>query len=134
MAAQAVANLVINVEDLGIALLSISGHKAYGPKGIGALYVRRKPRIRLISQIDGGGQERLIRSGTLPTPLVVGLGEALKLINGNIDFYNKHNITMRDLLYNQLLELVSGINLNGPKIGKQRLCNNLNFTVKGVNA
>tara|TARA_B100000686_G_scaffold272212_1_gene289244 strand:- start:10937 stop:12106 length:1170 start_codon:yes stop_codon:yes gene_type:complete len=133
-AAQAVANLIVNVEDLGVDLLSISGHKVYGPKGIGALYVRRKPRIRLISQIDGGGQERLIRSGTLPTPLVVGLGEALKLISSNIDFYNKHNIAMRDLLYSQLLKLVSGINLNGPRIGKHRLCNNLNFTVKGINA
>ena len=133
-AAQAVGNININVEDLGVDLLSVSGHKVYGPKGIGALYVRRKPRIRLVSQIDGGGQERLIRSGTLPTPLIVGLAEALKIINRNLSIYNKQNIIMRDLLYSKLIELVKDVNLNGPKIGKNRLCNNLNFSVKGIDA
>ena len=71
-AAQALGNVKVNVNLLGVDLLSISSHKVYGPKGMGCLYVRRKPRIRLISQIDGGGQERLMRSGTLPTPLIVG--------------------------------------------------------------
>ena len=133
-AAQAIGNIKINVEDLGIDLMSISGHKVYGPKGIGALYVRRKPRIRLVSQIDGGGQERLVRSGTLPTPLIVGLAEALKLINKNMVSYYRHNIIMRDLLYSKLLKFVKDAKLNGPKIGENRLCNNLNFTVKGVDA
>ena len=64
---------------MNIDLLSISGHKIYGPKGIGALYVRRKPRVRLISQISGGGQEKGFRSGTLAPHLVVGLGEAARL-------------------------------------------------------
>merc|ERR1712194_200624 len=73
-AAQAVGKMPINVNDLDIALMSISAHKMYGPKGIGALYVRRKPRVRLRATIDGGDQERGMRSGTLPTPIIVGFG------------------------------------------------------------
>ncbi len=68
-AAQAVGKVPVNVNDLNIDLLSISGHKLYGPKGIGALYLRRKPRVRLSPLINGGGQERGFRSGTLPTPV-----------------------------------------------------------------
>lgn len=78
-AAQAVGKIPLDVEEMNIDLLSISGHKIYGPKGVGALYVRRKPRIRLEALINGGGQERGMRSGTLPTPLCVGLGEACRL-------------------------------------------------------
>lgn len=75
-AAQAVGKIPVDVNSLNIDLLSISGHKLYGPKGIGALYVRRRPRVRLEPIISGGGQERGLRSGTVPTPLVVGLGAA----------------------------------------------------------
>ena len=75
-AAQAVGKIPLDVEAMQIDLLSISGHKIYGPKGVGALYVRRRPRVRLLPLIDGGGQERGLRSGTLPTPLCVGLGRA----------------------------------------------------------
>ena len=75
-AAQAAGKIPLDVEAMNIDLMSISGHKIYGPKGIGALYVRRKPRVRLEALIHGGGQERGFRSGTLPTPLCVGLGEA----------------------------------------------------------
>jgi cysteine desulfurase len=71
-----VGKIPLDVEAMNIDLMSISGHKIYGPKGIGALYVRRKPRVRLQALIHGGGQERGMRSGTLPTPLCVGLGEA----------------------------------------------------------
>ena len=78
-AAQAVGKMPIDVEEMQIDLLSISGHKIYGPKGIGALFVRRKPRVRLVPIINGGGQERGMRSGTLPTPLCVGLGEACRI-------------------------------------------------------
>ncbi|KAJ1504076.1 cysteine desulfurase, partial [Coelomomyces lativittatus] len=78
-AAQAVGKIPIDVNTMCIDLLSISGHKLYGPKGIGALYVRRRPRVRLEPLFSGGGQERGLRSGTVPTPLVVGLGEAAKL-------------------------------------------------------
>ena len=73
-AAQAVGKIPLNVNEMNIDLLSVSGHKIYGPKGIGALFVRRRPRVRLQALINGGGQERGMRSGTLPTPLVVGLG------------------------------------------------------------
>ena len=69
----------IDVDEMNIDLLSISGHKIYGPKGIGALYIRRKPRVRLIPQMSGGGQEKGFRSGTLAPHLCVGLGEASRL-------------------------------------------------------
>ncbi|KAG8914840.1 cysteine desulfurase, partial [Tulasnella sp. 408] len=78
-AAQAVGKVHIDVNDMKIDLLSISGHKIYGPKGIGACYVRRRPRVRLEPIINGGGQERGLRSGTLPAPLVVGLGAAARI-------------------------------------------------------
>jgi cysteine desulfurase len=75
-AAQAVGKIPLDVNDMNIDLMSISGHKIYGPKGIGALFVRRRPRVRIQAMIHGGGQERGMRSGTLPTPLCVGIGEA----------------------------------------------------------
>ena len=78
-AAQAAGKIPLDVEAMQIDLMSISGHKMYGPKGVGALYVRRRPRVRLLPLIDGGGQERGLRSGTLPTPLCVGLGRAAAL-------------------------------------------------------
>lgn len=78
-AAQAVGKIPVDVNASNIDLLSISGHKLYGPKGVGACYVRRRPRVRLEPIINGGGQERGLRSGTLPTPLVVGLGEAARI-------------------------------------------------------
>jgi len=78
-AAQAVGKIPLDVQAMHIDLMSISGHKIYGPKGIGALYVRRRPRVRLEALISGGGQERGMRSGTLPTPLCVGLGEACRI-------------------------------------------------------
>lgn len=78
-AAQAVGKIPLDVNALNIDLMSISGHKIYGPKGIGALYVRRRPRVRLEPILSGGGQERGFRSGTLPTPLIVGLGRACQI-------------------------------------------------------
>lgn len=78
-AAQAVGKVQLNVNDMNIDLMSISGHKIYGPKGVGALYVRRRPRVRVEAIQSGGGQERGIRSGTVPTPLVVGLGAAVEV-------------------------------------------------------
>ena len=78
-AAQAAGKIPLDVNEMNIDLMSISGHKLYGPKGIGAAYVRRRPRVRLEPILSGGGQERGLRSGTLPPPLVVGLGEAARL-------------------------------------------------------
>jgi len=131
-AAQAIGNLEVNVNLLGVDLLSISSHKVYGPKGMGCLYVRRKPRIRLISQIDGGGQERLMRSGTLPTPLIVGFSEALKISNDNLDINIKSLKTLRDRLHKNFINDVNEIKLNGPLLDGDRLPNNLNYTVKGI--
>lgn len=84
-AAQMVGKVPVNVDEMNIDLLSISGHKIYGPKGVGALYVRRRPRVRLEAIISGGGQERGLRSGTLPHPLVVGLGSACEIANKDMD-------------------------------------------------
>lgn len=78
-AAQAAGKIPLDVNDMNIDLMSISGHKLYGPKGVGAAYVRRRPRVRLDPIFSGGGQERGLRSGTLPTALVVGLGEAARI-------------------------------------------------------
>ena len=78
-AAQAAGKIHLDVNEMGIDLMSISGHKLYGPKGVGAAYVRRRPRVRLEPIFSGGGQERGLRSGTVPTALVVGLGEAARL-------------------------------------------------------
>jgi cysteine desulfurase len=78
-AAQAAGKIPLDVNAMNVDLMSISGHKLYGPKGIGAAYVRRRPRVRLEPIINGGGQERGLRSGTLPTALVVGLGEAARI-------------------------------------------------------
>ena len=89
-AAQAVGKIPIDVNDMKIDLMSISGHKLYGPKGIGAIYVRRRPRVRVEPIINGGGQERGMRSGTLPTPLVVGLGEACRIATDDMESDNAH--------------------------------------------
>lgn len=90
-AAQGFGKIPIDVDKMNIDLLSISGHKIYGPKGIGALYVRRKkPRVKLIPIINGGGQERGLRSGTIPAPLVVGLGEAARIASEEMQFDHQH--------------------------------------------
>lgn len=85
-AAQAVGKVPIDVNELNIDLMSISGHKIYGPKGVGALYVRRKPRVRLVPQMNGGGQEKGMRSGTLAPHLVVGIGEACKIASEEMHY------------------------------------------------
>lgn len=84
-AAQAVGKIPMDVEKMKIDLMSISGHKIYGPKGIGALYLRRRPRVRVEPIFSGGGQERGIRSGTVPTPLAVGFGAACKISQDEMD-------------------------------------------------
>ncbi len=119
---------------IGVDLLSISSHKLYGPKGVGCLFVRRKPRIRLLPQIDGGGQERLLRSGTLPTPLIVGFCEAMHIADKNLHKNIIKLKSLRDRLHNNFLEFDSNIKLNGADINMNRLPNNLNYFVDGVNA
>ena len=124
-AAQAVGKIPLDVNAMGIHLLSLSGHKMYGPKGIGALYVRRRPRVRLNPQIVGGGQERGLRSGTLPTPLVVGLGEACVIAGGDMAEESARVRQFRDRFLDQIHASLPGVVLNGDV--EQRIPGNLNL-------
>ncbi len=125
-AAQGFGKIPLDVEAMNIDLMSISGHKIYGPKGIGALYIRRKPRIRLVPMINGGGQERGFRSGTLPTPLVVGLGEAARIAKIEMEKDNTHTAALSDRLYNGIMAKAKDVFLNGDK--NQRIPGNLNLS------
>jgi len=110
--AQAFGKIPINVNEMNIDLMSISGHKIYGPKGIGALYIRRRPRVRIQPLISGGGQERGLRSGTLPTPLIVGLGEASRIA---YDDFTKDYIHVKKLSsrFIDKIKNIGNINING---------------------
>jgi cysteine desulfurase len=125
-AAQAVGKIPMDVEAMCIDLLSISGHKVYGPKGIGALYVRRRPRVRLQALIHGGGQERGLRSGTLPTPLCVGLGEACRLAKEEMGAEHTHLSALRDVFLGVLRGRLTDIFINGSV--DQRIPGNLNIS------
>jgi cysteine desulfurase len=129
-AAQAVGKIPIDVEAMQIDLLSISGHKLYGPKGIGALYVRRRPRVRLEPLFDGGAQERGIRSGTLPTPLCVGLGEACAIAGAEMAAEAARLRALRDRLLAGLAAQVPDIAVNGDMVS--RLAGNLNIRAPHV--
>jgi cysteine desulfurase len=131
-AAQAAGKLPLDVAALGIDLLSISGHKLYGPKGIGALYVRRRPRVRLEPLIDGGGQERGLRSGTLPTPLCVGLGRACALAAETMEAEGERVEALRDRLLEGLRRRLPGLRVNGSMAA--RLPGNLNLGFPGIDA
>src|SRR5437879_13865178 len=96
-------------------LMSISGHKIYGPKGVGALYIRRRPRVRLLPLIDGGAQERGMRSGTLPTPLCVGLGRAAALAAAEMSEEAGRIRKLRDRLQAKLIDRVDGVLINGDR-------------------
>ena len=104
-AAQSPGKVEIDVDKFNVDLLSLSAHKVYGPKGIGALYVRRKPRVRLESQMHGGGHERGLRSGTLPTHQIVGMGEAFKLSQTEMQSDLSKISSYRDILWNGLSEM-----------------------------
>jgi cysteine desulfurase len=104
-AAQATGKVVIDLATLKVDLMSFSAHKTYGPKGIGALYVRRKPRIRLTAQMHGGGHERGFRSGTLPTHQIVGMGEAFRLARVEMGAENERIRMLRDRLYKGLSDI-----------------------------
>jgi cysteine desulfurase len=131
-AAQAVGKIPLDVEAMKIDLMSMSGHKLYGPKGVGALYVRRRPRVRLVPLIDGGGQERGLRSGTLPTPLCVGFGKACALAAGEMAGEAARLKTLRERLYASLAGRIPGLQLNGD--GEHRLPGSLNVSVPGTTA
>ena len=125
-AAQAAGKIALDVEEMNIDLMSISGHKIYGPKGIGALYVRRKPRVRLVPMIVGGGQERGFRSGTLPTPLCVGLGEAAEICLNEMDAEATRLKKLQERMLNGLRAKLTDIVVNGDL--EQRIPGNLNIS------
>ncbi|MBE9228762.1 aminotransferase class V-fold PLP-dependent enzyme [Phormidium sp. LEGE 05292] len=129
-AAQAIGKIPLDVEAMKIDLMSLTAHKIYGPKGIGALYVRRRnPRVKLSPQMHGGGHERGMRSGTLYTPQIVGFAKAVELGLSEMDSEAKRLINLRQRLWAKICQL-HGIVLNGHPI--QRLPGNLNISVKNV--
>lgn len=129
-AAQAIGKIPLDVQAMNIDLMSLTGHKIYAPKGIGALYVRRRnPRVQLAPQMHGGGHERGMRSGTLYTPQIVGLGKAVELALSEMESEAERQKTLRGRLWEQLNRL-PGIHLNGHPV--QRLPGNLNISVEGV--
>lgn len=129
-AAQAAGKIPLDVNAMAIDLLSISGHKMYGPKGIGALYVRRRPRVRLEPLFDGGGQERGFRSGTLAAPLCVGLGEAGAIARREMAEEGARLEALRDKLLQALTSRLEGVSLNGDP--DRRIPGNLNLSFAGL--
>ncbi|MGH7864740.1 MAG: aminotransferase class V-fold PLP-dependent enzyme, partial [Candidatus Binataceae bacterium] len=126
-AVQAVGKVPVDVEAAGIDLLSMSGHKIYGPKGVGAIYVRAKaPRVRLTPIIDGGGHERGMRSGTLNVPAIVGFGAACETARTDMADDARHTAGLRDKLMAGLFERLEDVYLNGHPT--QRLPGNLNVS------
>ncbi len=124
--AQAFGKIDIDVEAMNIDVASISGHKIYAPKGVGAIYVRRRPRVRLEALFNGGGQERGFRSGTLPTPLVVGLGEAAKIAKAEMKEERARLQKFFDKFYKATVEEIPEVFLNGDKT--QRFPGNINIS------
>ena len=127
--AQATGKVVIDLQALKVDLMSFSAHKTYGPKGMGALYVRRKPRIRLEAQIHGGGHERGMRSGTLPTHQIVGMGEAFRIAKDEMAAENERIRSLRDRLWKGLSE-IEAVYLNGDM--DHRVPHNLNVSFNYV--
>ncbi|MEI8610481.1 IscS subfamily cysteine desulfurase [Enterovibrio sp. Hal110] len=124
-AAQSVGKLPLDTQEIKVDLISMSAHKAYGPKGIGALYVRRKPRIRLEAQMHGGGHERGMRSGTLPTHQIVGMGVAFRLAKEDLEKDQAHALALRNRFYDGVKDL-EAVYVNGDF--EQRVAANLNIS------
>jgi len=132
-AAQAVGKVRVDVNRGPVDLLSISGHKIYGPKGIGALYVRRNgPRVKLMEQMHGGGHERGMRSGTLNVPGIVGLGAACAMAGAEMEAESTRLATLRDRLQAKLLDGLERVHVNGSQT--HRLPGNLNMSFVGVDS
>ncbi|EOC7934055.1 IscS subfamily cysteine desulfurase [Vibrio cholerae] len=124
-AAQSAGKVAIDVQELKVDLISLSAHKIYGPKGIGALYVRRKPRIRLEAQMHGGGHERGFRSGTLPTHQIVGMGEAFRIAKEEMQKDYDHALALRERLLVGIKDM-EAVTINGDL--EQRVPHNLNVS------
>ncbi len=129
-AAQAVGKIPLDVDAMNIDLLSLSGHKLYGPKGVGALYVRRRPRVRLVSLINGGGQERGMRPGTLSPPLCVGLGEACAIAGAEMASEQARLTVLRDRFFQAIQGGLEEVYLNGD--WEHRIPGNLNLSFAHV--
>jgi cysteine desulfurase len=126
-AVQAVGKVPVDVEEMGIDLLSLTAHKLYGPKGIGALYVRRKdPRVRLEPQIDGGGHERGMRSGTLPVPSIIGFGAACELARAEMHQESQRLLRLRERLRSGIMDRIGDTEVNGHPT--ERLPGNMNIS------
>ncbi len=130
--AQATGKIPLDLTGWRVDIASISGHKLYGPKGVGALFVRRRPRDRLAPLFSGGGQERGLRSGTLPAPLIVGLGEACRLAQAEMDAETSRIAELRARLLRRLQQDVPGIRVNGSMTA--RIAGNLNLTFPATTA
>ncbi|MGD9254528.1 MAG: IscS subfamily cysteine desulfurase [Chromatiales bacterium] len=128
-AAQSPGKVPIDLQEMPVDLMSFSAHKIYGPKGIGALYVRRKPRVRIEAQMHGGGHERGMRSGTLPTHQIVGMGMAFRLANEEMAKDNERLIELRNRLWDGLKDMEE-VYLNGDL--EQRIAGNLNISFNYV--
>jgi len=125
-AAQSAGKIPVDVNKMNASLMSLSGHKMYGPKGVGALYVRRKPRVRMRAVIDGGGQERGMRSGTLATPIIVGFGAAAEVCQQEMDNDARHILHLHNRLYGEVKRRLPKITLNGHE--SKRYIGNLNIS------
>ncbi|PQQ10133.1 cysteine desulfurase mitochondrial [Prunus yedoensis var. nudiflora] len=125
-AAQALGKIPIEVDKWNVSLMSLSGHKVYGPKGVGALYMRRRPRIRVEPQMNGGGQERGIRSGTVPTPLVVGFGAACEIAKKEMEYDHKRITELQERMLNGIREKLDFVVVNGST--ERRYPGNLNLS------
>jgi cysteine desulfurase len=130
--AQATGKIPLDLTGWKVDLASVSGHKLYGPKGVGALYVRRRPRVRLSPLFSGGGQERGLRSGTLPAPLVVGFGEACRLAQGDMEDEARRLAALRERLLARLNSQIPDVLVNGNM--QARIPGNLNLTFPGATA
>nr|KAF6358705.1 NFS1 cysteine desulfurase [Pipistrellus kuhlii] len=126
-AAQAVGKIPLDVNDMKIDLMSISGHKIYGPKGVGAIYIRRRPRVRVEALQSGGGQERGMRSGTVPTPLVVGLGAACEVAQQEMEYDHKRISKLAERLIQKIMKSLPDVVMNGDPVHHYPGCINLSF-------
>ncbi len=128
-AAQSAGKIPINVHKMQVSLMSLSAHKVYGPKGMGALFINHQPRIRLLPLFHGGGQEQGLRPGTLATHQIVGMGEAFRLANILLPAEGQHILALRQKLWTGIKD-ISGIHLNGDE--HQRVPGNLNVSIEGI--
>lgn len=130
-AAQSAGKIPIDLKNLPVDLMSLASHKVYGPKGVGALYVRRQPRVQLIAQMQGGDQENKLRSGTLATHQIVSMGEAYQIAHDNLTDESKQITALRDQ-FEKNMSVLSGIYFNGDK--KNRVCGCSNFSIDHIDA